>query len=60
MSEYVLFIFNEKKKFHNMGNNQGAVDTINTLEEDGLGLVITTKMDNSPEEAFSYFLNLSS
>ena len=34
---------NEKKKFRDMGNKQGAVDTITALEQDGLGIVITTK-----------------
>ena len=34
---------NEKKKFRDMGNKQGAVDTITSLEQDGLGIVISTK-----------------
>ena len=34
---------NEKKKFRDMGNMQGAVDTITSLEQDGLGIVISTK-----------------
>ena len=34
---------NEKKKFRDMGNKQGAVDTITSLEQDGLGIVISTE-----------------
>lgn len=34
---------NERKKFRDMGNKQGAVETITTLEKDGLGLVITNR-----------------
>lgn len=34
---------NERKKFRDMGNKQGAVDAINALERDGLGIVITNK-----------------
>ena len=32
---------NEHKKFRDMGNKQGAVETINDLEKDGLGLVLS-------------------
>lgn len=34
---------NERKKFRDMGNKQGAVDAINALERAGLGIVITNK-----------------
>lgn len=34
---------NEHKKFRDMGNKQGAVETITALEKDGLGLIISNR-----------------
>lgn len=34
---------NERKKFRDMGNKQGAVETITALEKDGLGLIISSR-----------------
>ena len=34
---------NEHKKFRDMENKQGAVETITALEKDGLGLVLSNR-----------------
>lgn len=49
---------NEKKKFRDMGNKQGAVDTITSLEQDGLGIVISTKTQGTAKVGSDKFLPL--
>ena len=34
---------NERKKFRDMGNKQGVVETITALEKDGLGFVLSNR-----------------
>ena len=49
---------NEKRKFRDMGNKQGAVDTITSLEQDGLGIVISTKTQGTAKVGGHEFLPL--
>lgn len=46
---------NDKKKFRDMGNKPGAVNTINTLEQNGLGIVISTKAQGTTKVCLSIY-----
>ena len=43
---------NERKKFRDMGNKQGAVETINALEKDGLGLVFSNRTQGTAKVCY--------
>lgn len=45
---------NERKKFRDMGNKQGAVETITALEKDGLGLVLSNRTQGTAKVCDRY------